>query len=68
MSHVGKVLWGRIDNHKNPKPYLCVDESDEDNLMTFLSLVDLEYGDVLTLLLNDVDMLVMRGEAYWDEA
>ncbi len=68
MTYVGKVLWGKVDNHKNHKPYLCVHESDEDNLMMRLSLVDLEYGDVLTLFVNDVDMLISRGEAYWDEA
>ncbi len=68
MRYLGKILWGKVDN-QNHKPYLCVYESEKKNNSTMcLSLVDLEYGDTLTLFVTDVDMLIAREEAYWDEA
>lgn len=77
MSYVGKVLWSNIEEDKNPKPYLCVSESEsrfqlgwgEDVKGNILSLdiVDLECADMLTILITDIDDLIRRGEARWDD-
>lgn len=65
--YVGRILWATVSETQNPKPYLCVSESTDNKLLTTLEMVDLEYADVLCMLVADIDMIIHKGGAYWDD-
>lgn len=68
--HRDAILWAVMEG-ASPKPYLCIGRVNgglRDRITESISvtLVDLEYGEPIVLLMRDIDHLIERESVYWE--